>query len=72
MEDKYFNVDEMMVDYAEMSGFDFQSGSYLPNAVGKEGLEEYSHQPYTFKYGNFDVLDMLKSMFTKASVQKGC
>lgn len=72
MEDKYFNVDEMMVDYAEMSGFDFQSGSYLASTAGKETLEEYSHQPYTFKYGNFDVLDMLKSMFTKVSVQKGC
>ena len=71
MEDKYFNVEEMMVDYAEMSGFDFQSGSYLANIAGKETLEEYSHQPYTFKYGNFDVLDMLKSMFTKTSVQKG-
>lgn len=70
MEDKFFNVDEMMVDYAEMSGFDFQSGSYLAS-VEKSNLVEYAHQPYTFKYGNFDVVDMLKSMFTKTSVQKG-
>lgn len=64
MEDKYFDMDEMMVDYAEMTSFDFNSGSFL--AVS----EEYSHQPYTFKYGNYDVVDMLKSMFAKVSFQK--
>ena len=67
MEDKFFDIDEMMVEYSEMSGFDFHSGSYLScnNLSG-----EYSNQPYTFKYGHFDVLDMLKSMFTKSSLQK--
>lgn len=70
MEDKFFDIDEMMVDYAEMSGFDFKSGSYLACTEGKNLAEEYSHQPYTFKYGNFDVVDMLKSMFSKVSLQR--
>lgn len=70
MEDKYFDIDEMMIDYSEMTSFDFQSGNYLACAAEKK-VEEYSHQPYTFKYGNFDVLDMLKSMFAKVSLQKG-
>lgn len=65
MEDKFFNIDEMMVDYAEMTSFDFKSGSYLEVSAEKESLAEYSHQPFTFKYGNFDVLDTLKSMFSK-------
>lgn len=65
MEDKYINVDEMMVDYAEMTSFDFNSNSFLACN------EEYSKQPYTFKYGNFDVVDMLKSMFSKTSAVKG-
>ncbi len=68
MEDKFFDVDEMMVDYAEMTSFDFNSGSYL--AVSGEKIEEYAHQPYTFKYGNYDVIDMLKSMFSKTDSQK--
>ncbi len=67
MEDKFFDVDEAMVEYSEMSGFDFNSSSYLKC---KELSDEYSHQPYTFKYGNFDLLDMFKSMFNKASLQK--
>lgn len=67
MEDKFFNIDEEMVDYAEMTSFDFSSSSYL---ACRELNEEYSHQPYTFKYGNFDVVDMLKSMFNKVSLQK--
>lgn len=71
MEDKYFDIDEMMIDYSEMTSFDFNSGSYLACTKEKEGTEEYSRQPYTFKYGNFDVLDMLKSMFTKVNFQRG-
>lgn len=64
MEDKFFDIDEMMVDYAEMTSFDFNSPGYLARST------EYSHQPYTFKYGNYDVLDMLKGMFAKASGAK--
>lgn len=67
MEDKFFDIDEAMVDYAEMSGFDFNSGNYFAN---KSLDEEYSKEPCTFKYGTFDVLDMIKSMFTKEAVQK--
>lgn len=64
MEDKFFDIDEMMVDYAEMTSFDFNSPSYL------QVSEEYSKQPYTFKYGNYDVVDMLKSLFAKVSFEK--
>jgi len=65
MEDQYINVEDMMVDYAEMTSFDFNSSSFLACS------EEYAKQPYTFKYGTFDVVDMLKSMFSKTSVEKG-
>jgi len=66
MEDNFFDIDEAMIDYGEMTSFDFNSGSYL--ACSEE--KEYASQPYTFKYGNFDVVDMLKSMFCKTSLQK--
>lgn len=68
MEDKFFDIDEMMVDYAEMTSFDFESGSFIACTEAKDS--EYSNQPYTFKYGNFDVLDMLKAVFSKVSVEK--
>lgn len=68
MEDKKFwDIDEMMVDYAEMTSFDFNSDNFVALSTQKS---EYSNQPYTFKYGNYDVLDMLKSMFAKPSLQK--
>lgn len=66
MDDKFFDIDEEMVDFAEMSGFDFNSGSYL--IVSGQKHSEYSNQPYTFKYGNYDLLDMFKSMFDKVSL----
>lgn len=68
MEDKFFNMEELMVDYAEMTSFDFESANFVAHVNKKE---EYSHQPFTFKYGNYDLVDMLKTMFTKTAVQKG-
>ena len=70
MEDKFFNIEEEMIDYAEMTSFDFSSREFLACSAEKTA-EEYSHQPYTFKYGNYDILDMLKSMVSKVSFQKG-
>lgn len=70
MEDQYFNLEEAMVEYSEMTSFDFQSGSYLAVSSEKENSAEYLKQPYTFKYGNFDVLDMIKAMFTKTAVKE--
>ena len=57
--DKYFDIDEAMIDYAEMTCFDFKSDAYLQI---KEDLGEYSKQTYTFKYGNYDLTDMLHSL----------
>ena len=72
MEDKkYFNLDEeLMIDYAEMTSFNFESPDYLAFSSQKEIPSEYSHQKYTFKYGNYDVLDMLQSMISKVSFSK--
>lgn len=68
MEDKFFNIDEEMVDYAEMSGFDFKSGGYIVASSQKDTPTEYLNQPFTFKYGNYDLVDMFKSMFDKVSL----
>jgi len=65
MEDKYFDIGEMMIDYSEMTSLDASSTNFIAACS-----EEYSHKPYTFKYGDYDVVDMLKSMFSKVSLQK--
>ena len=56
--DKYFNVDtdEMMIEFSEMTGFNFDSEAFknIKREVG-----EYSKQPLTFIYGNFDMVDYL-------------
>lgn len=57
--DKYFDVDEMMIEYSEMTGFDFRSQAFTE--IKKE-VSEYSKQAYTFKYGNYDMVDMLQSL----------
>lgn len=71
MEDKFFDIDEAMVDFAEMTSFNFESSSYLAVNAKKEIPAEYSRQKYTFKYGNYDLLDMFQSMFSKANAAKG-
>lgn len=69
---KYFNLDdEIMIDYSEMTSFNFESPDYLACHSEKEVLSDYSNQKYTFKYGNYDVLDMIQSMFAKFSFSKG-
>ena len=59
--DKYFNVDvdEMMVDFAEMTGFNFDCQAFQDI---KREVGEYAKQPYTFKYGNYDMVDYLHSL----------
>lgn len=64
MEDKFFDVDEAMIEYSEMTSFDFSSGSYLAISSEKDKLE-------FLKGLNFNILDVFKSLFTKIMVW-GC
>lgn len=57
--DKYFDVDEMMIEYSEMAGFDFGSKAFQEI---KREVSEYSKQAYTFKYGNYDCLDFVAGL----------
>lgn len=59
--DKYFNVDmdEMMIEFSEMTGFNFDSQAFKDI---KREVSEYSKQPLTFLYGNFDMVDYLHSL----------
>lgn len=59
--DKYFSVDtdEMMIEFSEMTGFNFDSKAFKDI---KREVGEYSKQPLTFLYGNFDMVDYLHSL----------
>ena len=63
--DKYFNVDvdEMMVDFAEMTGFNFDCQAFQDI---KREVSEYSKHPYTFKYGNYDMIDYMQNLYQGA------
>ena len=57
--DKYFDIDEMMIEYSEMAGFDFTSKAFKDI---KTEESDYSTQGYTFKYGNYDCLDLVHGL----------
>lgn len=63
-EKKITDMEDLMLDYGEMTSFDFNSLDYkqvreLQRVTGSE----YSDKPYAFKYGNFDLVDMIHSFF---------
>ncbi len=69
-EKKLTDMEDLMLDYGEMTSFDFNSLDYrqvreLQRVTGSE----YSDKPYAFKYGNFDLVDMIHSFLTQN--QKG-
>ncbi len=67
MDEKNFtDMEDLMLDYGEMTSFDFNSMNYkevreLQRLTGSEYLDK----PYAFKYGNFDLVDMIHSFITQ-------
>ncbi len=65
-EKKVADMEDLMLDYGEMTSFDFNSLDYkqvrdLQNITDSE----YSGKPYPFKYGNFDLVDMIHAFITQ-------
>ena len=67
MEEKNFtDMEDLMVDYGEMTSFDFNSLDYQQvRDLQRISESEYSNKPYAFKYGNFDLVDMIHSFITQ-------
>ncbi len=61
MDEKNFNeMEDLMLDYGEMTSFDFNSLDYKQvRELQRITESEYSNKPYPFKYGNFDLVDMI-------------
>ncbi len=67
MEDKkILDMEDMMVDYAEMTSFDFNSLDYRQMQELQKITEgDYANQPYAFKYGKFDLVDLFHSFISQ-------
>ena len=63
---KILDADEMMVDYAEMTSFDFNSLSYKEMRELQEITNtEYDEKLVPFKYGKFDLVDLFHSFIAQ-------
>ena len=60
------DVEDLMIDYAEMTSFDFGSlNDEEMNTLNRITNSEYSKRPYAFKYGNFKLVDFFHSLLTE-------
>ena len=63
LDKKILSEDDLMLDYAEMTSFDFGALSADEiNTLNKITNSEYSRKPYAFKYGNFKLVDLFQSL----------
>ena len=65
-EKKVLDMEDLMIDYGEMTSFDFNSLSFkemqdLQNITGTD----YAEQAIPFKYGKFDLADLFYSFISK-------
>ena len=64
-EKKIMDVEDLMVDYAEMTSFDFGTLSNEEmDTLNKITHSEYAKKPIAFKYGNFKLVDFFHSLLT--------
>ncbi len=63
---KIMDVEDLMLDYAEMTSFDFGSLNEEEfNTLNRITNSEYAKKPYAFKYGNFKLVDFFHSLLTE-------
>lgn len=63
---KVLDTDELMVDFAEMTSFDFNSLDYRQiQELQKISGSEYGGMPMPFKYGKFDLVDLFHSFISQ-------
>lgn len=65
-EKKYTDMEDMMLDYGEMTSFNFDSLDYRQvRELQRISDSEYAKKPNAFKYGNFDLVDMIHAFITQ-------
>lgn len=60
--DKINNIEDLLCDYSEMNSFLFTHNKvFMITSKQLYKTPEYKHQPYTFKYGDYEISDYLKN-----------
>lgn len=63
---KVYDIEEMMIEYGEMTSFDFNSMSFKEmQDLHKITDSEYAKIPAGFKYGKFDIVDLFHSFISQ-------
>lgn len=71
-EKKIVDMEDLMLDYGEMTSFNFNSLDYKQvKELQKIADSEYANKPNAFKYGNFDLVDMIHAFITQNQNEKG-
>jgi hypothetical protein len=64
-EKRIMDVEDLMIDYAEMTSFDFGTLSNEEMATLNRITDtEYTRKPYPFKYGNFKLSDFFHELLS--------
>lgn len=64
-EKKIMDVEDLMIDYAEMTSFDFGTLSNEEmDTLNRITNKEYLKKPIPFKYGNFKMADFFHEILS--------
>jgi len=64
-EKKIMDVEDLMIDYAEMTSFDFGTLSNEEmDTLNRITNREYMKKPVPFKYGNFKMADFFQELLS--------
>ncbi len=56
------DLETMMVEYSEMGSFLFNHNKlFMITSENAYKTPEYNHQPFTFRYGNYQISDYIKN-----------
>ena len=62
---KIMDFEDLMVDYAEMTSFDFGTLSNEEmETLNRITNKEYRKKPHPFKYGNFKISDLFHELLS--------
>ncbi|MBO7672938.1 hypothetical protein J6S88_05965 [bacterium] len=68
IEKKSIDIEDLMLDYGEMTSFDFDSETYREvQAIHEMDTQSYLKEPVAFKYGHFDLVDMFHAFMSEKS-----
>jgi len=62
------DIEDLMLDYGEMTSFNFDSETYREvQAIHEMDTQSYLKEPVAFKYGHFDLVDMFHAFMSEKS-----